>query len=62
MGAGKSILKVVYALIAEFGNYIFFAGLKSDYARLKSRRTEWQEYNLENELFAGTLADGLDEL
>jgi hypothetical protein len=59
---GQSVPKVVHGLIEDFKKRSFFAGLKSDYAKLKGKKRDWQEYISENELFEGTIADGLNDL
>lgn len=65
-----TMLKIVYLFASKiicdwvlaFKNHSFFVGLKSDYAKLKSKPELWQEHILENELFENTIADGLDDL
>jgi hypothetical protein len=59
---GKSIPKVIHSLVQDFYKRHFFAGLKSDFARLKAKKADWQEALDENELFEGAVADGLDDL
>jgi hypothetical protein len=59
---GSSIPKVIHELIVDFKNRSFFVGLKSDYAKLKSKRGQWQEHSLDNKLFENAIADGLDDL
>ena len=59
---GSSIPKVIHELIADFKDRSFFAGLRSDYAKLKSKRGQEQENVLDNEMFENAIADGLDDL
>ena len=59
---GQSIPKVIHNLLEDFKKRNFFAGLKSDYAKLKAKKSQWQEYLADNELFEGAIVDGLDDL
>ncbi len=59
---GKSIPKVIHSLVEDFYKRHFFSGLKSDFAKLKERKADWQETLSENKIFEGAIADGLDDL